>query len=212
MAGDLLVFLPTGVADPVVQKEFGGKTSAKVLVFDKMRDFEKSQKDIAGAAVVAPKSALEFENGYEIVLEGVSGGVAGEKWLLVASNPSVTAANVADQKIGVWNIMGRKNLGKFVAKYFGLPLKTKEVAKREDLLTMMGVDLVGAVIVSASDLEWMKKKTDMALRVISESKSPVGFLCVAVPKGGAAGDVQGLSKVSAVFLKNFAFDAWRAAK
>jgi hypothetical protein len=210
-AGDLLVFMPGG-SKGAVGKALAGKTKENVQVFTKVRKLEKAMKGNPAAAVVAPLAALEFNSKYQLALKGTKGGAAGEKYFIVAANDKVNMGNLGTRKVGVWNVMGRKNIKPFVKKYFGKSLKTKQVSKREDLLTMMGVDLVAAVVVSESDLNWMKKKTDMTLRVLAESKSPVGFISVAIPKGGNAAGVAGLSKVPSSFLKKFSFSEWRAAK
>lgn len=206
---DLLVFLPgDGNRSSAVQDL--GKSGLNVKMFNNVKDFEKEREGNPSAAIIAPSPLIEITGGYDYVLRGYRGSDIGEKFLLVTANDDVQMANIADKKVGVWDIFGRKNVEPFFQRSFGIASKKiKRVNKKEDLLTLLGVDMVDAILVSKSDFEKFKKTTDVKLRVLSESRDAVGFISVAVPRGGNGAALKNLAGAKS-FLRDFAFDGWRA--
>ncbi len=211
-AADLLVFLPGEVPKAQIQAEISKSAGGlAVEVFTNIRDFEKQREAEPKAAIVAPGALVQLTGGYDVAMNGVNGNAVGEKYLIVTANDAVQLGNLPDKKVGVWNIFGRKNVEPFFQNYFGLKIsKLKTVNKKEDLLTLLGIDMADAILISQSDFNQLKKSSDVKLRVLAESKSPVPFPVVAIPKGGNAGAVKGLSGVSKGLLQKFDFDAWRA--
>ena len=207
---DLYVFLPGG-SPKKIEKSISGSTSLKVKAFKKVKALQKALKKKKDAYVIAPGALVANLKGYSVALKGENKGAAGEKYFIVASNPAVTKDQLAAKKVGVWNIFGRKNIKKIVKKHFGITLKkTKQVNKNEDLLTLLGIDMVDAILISESDLAEMKKTTEIKLLTVAESSTPLPYPVVAIPTGGDKGKVQSLSKVSAKFLNQFSFSKWSA--
>lgn len=206
---ELLVFLPGDGNRSQVSQDLS-RSGLSVKMFNNVKDFEKEREGNPSAAIVAPAPLIEITGGYEYVLRGFKGGDFGEKYYLVTANDDVQMGNINDKKIGVWDIFGRKNVEPFFQRSFGLASKKiKRVNKKEDLLTLLGVDMVDAILVSRSDLERFKKTTDVKLRVLAESRDAVGFISIAVPRGGNGASLKGLAGAKA-FLRDFSFDGWRA--
>lgn len=206
---DLLVFLPGDGNRSQASQELS-KSGMNVKMFNNVKDFEKEREGNPGAAIVAPSPLIEITGGYEYVLRGFKGGDIGERYYLVTANDEVQMNNINDKKIGVWDIFGRKNVEPFFQRSFGLASKKiKRVNKKEDLLTLLGVDMVDAILVSKSDLERFKRTTDVKLRVLAESRDAVGFISIAVPRGANGSSLRGLAGTKS-FLRDFSFDGWRA--
>jgi hypothetical protein len=207
-AGDLYVFLPGKAKPSEIKKEIAKNTSLTVTVFKSVKKLNKQIKKAAPVAVIAPSSVIEFSKGLKVQLKGKKGNASSEKYLLVAVNSNVTMANIKEKKVGVFDFLGRKYFKKFFPKYFGVKIKKmKRVQKQEDLLTLLGIDMVDAILVSKAELATIRKNSDIKLTVLSESKKKVAYPVVALGSGSAA-DVASLSKVSKKLLKKCGFESW----
>lgn len=209
-AADLLVFLPgdgnKAAAQAEIQKSVSG---LGVKVFTNVKDFEKEREANPSSPIIAPQPLIDMTGGYQSVLRGFRGGATSESYVLVTSKPDASMGNISDLKVGVWDIFGRKNVEGFVKNSFGFDLKKKKlVNKKEDLLPLLAMGMADVVVISKSDFEQLKRSTNLPLRVLSESKSQVGLVGVAVPKGGNAAQVKGLAGAKSS-MKSFSFDGWR---
>jgi hypothetical protein len=209
-AQKILVFLPGNVSDKKIQTEISKQISGNIQVVDKINDLEKSIKDDPNQIVIAPGAFVQYTKGYSTILQGHDGATTGTKYLLVSAKTSVTSDNISNAKIGIWNVFGRKNIEPFFKDYFGVNIsKTKKVNKNEDLLTLLGLDMVDAILISEADLTVLKKNTDIKLNIIAESKKSVPFPVVAIPAGSSI-EVSTLEKTPKSFLMQFSFQGWRA--
>lgn len=209
-AGDLYVFLPGKAKKAEIKKEISKNTALNVTVMKSAKALSKAIKKAPPAAVIAPSGVVEFSKGLKVALKGKKKSASSEKYLLVAVNESVTIANLATKKVGVFDFLGRKYFKKFFPKYFGVKVKKmKRVQKQEDLLTLLGIDMVDAILVSETELADIRKSSDIKLRVLAESKKKVAYPVVALGSGSAS-DVAGLSKVSSKLLSKCGFKSWGA--
>lgn len=210
MAGQVLVFLPGG-KKAAIKKEISKYSSGEVKVFTSANKFLRAVKKDPNAAVVAPGPAVAFNKSLKTLFKGKKGASEGETWYVIAANPDVNAGNLASKKIGLWDIMGRKNIKKFFKNYFGVKVgKTKRVNKFKDLQPLLGMDMVDALALSESDYNKLKKNTSVKLNVVLKSTKKIPFAQVAVPASGTASDVDKLQKAPKSFLKTYGFEAWRA--
>ena len=208
-AEDLLVFLPGDIDAAKVQSEISKSTDLNVKAFDKIKDLEKEAETNKSAYIIAPFPYADAE-GYDVLMNGYKGADKGEKYMLVTANAALSADGLSDKRLGIYDVMGRKTIKKFLKSNFAIDgAKLKTVNKKEDLLTLLGIDAVDVIVVSEGDLEDIKKTSKVALKVLKQSAGDIGYPVVAAPKGADKGKVASLSKVSKGFLNKFSFDSWR---
>lgn len=208
-SNEILVFLPGGKKS-AIKKEISKLASGEVKVFTKANKFLKAMKSNPSAIAIGPGPAIELTKSHKVVLVGKKGSSSGESWVIIAANPDVTLANLSSKKVGLWDVMGRKNVKKFFKSYFGIKVgSTKRVNKFKDLQPLLGMDMVDALALSQSDYEKIKSSTSVKLTVLTKSKKTIPFAQVAT-SGGDAAAAKNLSKTSKSFLKAFGFESWGA--
>jgi hypothetical protein len=149
-----------------------------------------------------------YLTGYSIRLKGKKRD-AQSKYLVVSADSSLTSANLASRRIGILDFLGREKIPRFVEDAFGMkPAALKRVSKREDLLSLMGMEAVDAVIVEAGDLAGLQRETKLRLSVVMESKPVDHFPVLIVPIGGEEGVQQVLLKQSKPVLEILGVERW----
>jgi hypothetical protein len=205
----LLVCLPGGQTPARIDSALGPFLSPrKVIAFARVRDLEDVLAAYPHASIVTTSAYAAYLNGYAIQLKGRRRD-AQSKYLVVSADSSVTSANLSSRRIGILDFLGREKIPRFVEDAFGLkPAALKRVNKREDLLSLMGMEAVDAVIVEAGDLAELQRETKLRLSVVMESK-PVGhFPVLAVPPGGEEGLKQIFLKQPKPVLEILGVERW----
>jgi hypothetical protein len=184
----LLVCLPGGQSPARIDSALSPFLSPrKVIAFVRVRDLENVLASYPHASIVTTAAYAGYLTGYSIRLKGKKRD-AQSTYLVVSADSSVTSANLASRRIGVLDFLGREKIPRFVEDAFGLkPTALKRVSKREDLLSLMGMEAVDAVIVEAGDLAELQRETKLRLSVVMESKPIDHFPVLAVPIGGEDG-------------------------
>ncbi len=205
---DVLVFLP-GLSKKEIDTEIGAALNVKIKPYTSIKKLQKAIKNKKHDGVIAPGAFVEQIDGYSVRYQGMKNGSGGEKYFIVSTNPSIVSAALPKKKIGVWNVFGRKNIKDVVFKYFGIKIKKiKRVNKNEDLLTLLGIDMVDAILISQGDLERLKKVTDLNLTIISESTSPVPFPVAASRDGSPSTIFNGIQSIQKKLLSKLYFNKW----
>lgn len=191
----LLVCLPGGQPPARIESALGPFLSPrKVIAFLRVRDLEDVLPSYPHASIVTSAAFAGYLSGYSIRLKGRKRD-AQSKYLVVSADSSVTSANLASRRIGILDFLGREKIPRFVEYAFGVkPAVLKRVSKREDLLSLIGMEAVDAVIVEAGDLAELQRETKLRLSVVMESKPVDHFPVLAVPVGGEDGVKQVLLK------------------
>ncbi len=205
----LLVCLPGGQPPKRIDSVLGPLLSPrKVIAFVRIRDLEDVLPSYPNASIVTTAAYAGYLTGYSIRLKGRKRD-AQNKYLVVSVDSSVTSANFASRRIGILDFLGREKIPRFVEEAFGVkPAALKRVSKREDLLSLMGMEAVDAVIVEAGDLAELQSETKLHLSVVMESKPMDHFPVLAVPVGGEEGVKQILLKQPKPVLEILGVERW----
>jgi hypothetical protein len=181
----LLVCLPGGQPPARIDSALGPSLSPrKVIAFVRVRDLEDVLPTYPNAPIVTTSAYAAYLTGYSVKLKGKKKDAQG-KYLVVSPDSTVTAASLVRKRIGILDFLGREKIARFVEDAFGMkPAMLKRVYKREDLLSLMGMEAVDAVIVEAGDLAELKRETKLRLAVVMESKPVDRFPVLAIPAGG----------------------------
>jgi hypothetical protein len=181
----LLVCLPGGQPPARIDSALGPSLSPrKVIAFVRIRDLEEVMPAYPTASVMTTSSYAAYLAGYSIQLKGKRRD-AQSKYLVVSADSTFTAAGLASRRIGILDFLGREKIPRFVEDIFGVrPAALKRVNKREDLLSLIGMEAVDAVIVEDGDLGELRRETRLRLSVVMESRPVYQFPVLAVPAGG----------------------------
>jgi hypothetical protein len=205
----LLVCLPGGQPPARIESALGPLMSPrKVIAFVRVRDLEDVLPSYPHASIVTTAAYAGYLTGYSTRLKGKKRD-AQSKYLVVSADSSLTSANLASRRIGILDFLGREKIPRFVEDAFGMkPAALKRVSKREDLLSLMGMEAVDAVIVEAGDLAGLQRETKLRLSVVMESKPVDHFPVLIVPIGGEEGVQQVLLKQSKPVLEILGVERW----
>ena len=183
-----------------------------VLAFGRIRDVENILATSPEVSMIAPALFFDASMPQKIVLQSKTGGELGQKYFIVVASDSVTKENIDSKKIGILDFLGREKLPKFVSDFFGISSPIlKRANKVEDLLTMLGMEAVDAIIVSAAEYKKVKADTKLPLKIIGESSRPVPLLALGIPASANAAKIKKLiSEQPALLSKLIEIDAWEA--
>jgi hypothetical protein len=211
-AAELIVCIPGNPNIQSIQQEFDKIAGAgKVSVFGRIRDLEGQQSIAPIPAMIVPGVYIELTQGYSASLQGKIGGTSGQKYYIIAVDPSITSANIADKKIAIVDFLGNKTLNDFFKAYFGIvPTKLKKTNKVDDLLLLLGMESVEAIVVSASELKIIKSETKLNLQTVMESNKSVSYSVFAVKENSECQLKSTIQKLPSALLKEIGVDGWEA--
>lgn len=180
----------------------------KVIAFVRVRDLEDMLPTYPRASIVTTSAYATYLSGYSVQLKGKRRD-AQSRYLVVSADSTITSASLASRRIGILDFLGREKIPRFVEDVFGVkPAALKRVSKREDLLSLIGMEAVDAVIVEAGDLGELRRETKLRLNVVLESKPVYQFPVLAVPDGGDDGVKQVLLSQPKPVLEILGVERW----
>ncbi|HLP40232.1 MAG TPA: hypothetical protein VK465_01885 [Fibrobacteria bacterium] len=205
----LLVCLPGGHSPARIDSLLGPPLAPrKVLAFLRVRDLEDVLPSYPKASIVTTSTYAGYLKGYSIQLKGRR-REAHSHYLVVSADTTLTSAGLGSRRLGILDFLGREKIPRFVEDAFGLkPAMLKRVNKREDLLSLLGMEAVDAIVVEANDLAELKKETKLKLAVVSESKPIANYPVLAVPANGDEGLNQVLLNQPKPVLEMLGVDRW----
>jgi hypothetical protein len=209
----LFVFAPGKQNIETTQAAFDGLFGAKKsIVFNKIKDLDSALAVLADAPVIAPEPFFILTPGYKMVLSGKVGADSSEKYLIVTAKKEITMQNIAMKKVGIVDFLGKDRLPIFIKDYFNLEIKfMKRANKDDDLLTMLGMETVDAIIVSASQYKEILSNTKLPLVVLSSSSKEIRFLTYGVRElKEDEKQKKMLSNAPVKLLKEIGIDGWGA--
>jgi hypothetical protein len=205
----VLICLPGGQSPARIDSALGPLFSPrKAIAFLRVRDLEDVLPSYPRAAIVTTSAYAAYLTGYSIQLKGRRRDPQG-KYLIVSADSTITSAGLGSRRIGILDFLGREKIQRFVEDAFGMrPVALKRVNKREDLLSLLGMEAVDAVIVEAGDLAELKRETKLRLSVVMESKPMDRFPVLVVPAGGDPEVKQILAKSPKQVLEILGVERW----
>ncbi|MDQ3003520.1 MAG: hypothetical protein M3Y08_19965, partial [Fibrobacterota bacterium] len=179
----LLICIPGGQPPGRIDSTLGRAISPHaIMAFQRVKDLDEVLSSYPGAPVISSAAYARYLPGYAILLRGRKGQEKKKKYLIISSNPAVTKNNAAAFRVGIVDFLGRDKLPAFVKDAFGISIvKLKRVSKKEDLLTLLGMESVDAAIIEESDLVEMRADTKMKLAVLLQSKAMDSYPVLASP-------------------------------
>jgi len=165
LAGNTLyIYNPSYVKAHTMQKKISTLCpDMQISVYGKAKDFKKQIQLVAPDAAITLPVVIDQYSDYKLLLKGEKSESFEEAYFLVSVDNPVSKADLAGKKIGVIDLLGRKPMAAFIKPLLG-DVSIKRVAKAEDLLSLLNFKVVDALFISASDLESLKKSTQLNLQ------------------------------------------------
>ena len=205
-AQETWVFWP-GVKSNEISSDLQGMGS--VRVFGNINSFERELKNQSDVNVIAPGPFFQYRKEYSANLASQKGIQFKEKLLLVSLDASIQLPDLEGKKIGLWNQMGRKNAKKFIKENLGIEkARVKTVNKESDLISLIGLDVVSAILISEREYNAWKSKTELPLTVISDKEIYVDLPKVA-SKGKASINKRKIKRISDAVFRQLGKLNWR---
>jgi hypothetical protein len=206
----LLVCIPGKQNAQQIQSGFDGLIGAgKTMAFGRIKDLDATLSASPDAAIIASEPFFAYTPGYKISLGGKAGS-AGEKYHIVAASKEITAQNIGEKKVGIVDFLGKDRLPLFIKDQFSVEIKIlKRVNKEDDLLTMIGMEAVDAIIVSASQFKEIQSNTKLPLAIIASSSKTIGFASYGQKEGKEdENQKKALLKAPVPLLKEIGIEGW----
>lgn len=165
VAETLYVFVPTEVRANVLQQQISDLCPGiEVTVFGRGKDFEEQVTAKPPDAVLSLLPVIEHSGTFNMLVKGVRNGATDETYVLVSVDNPPDLKKIADLKIGVMDLLGKKSMNDFITQIFQTELKqVKRVTKVEDLLPLLTFGSVDTIFVSESFFTQMKKNSNLNL-------------------------------------------------
>jgi|GEM_PF-6141650 len=189
-SADLFVFAPNFAKPNLVEKEIGAKVpSASVKAFGRFNDFKAMVASAKPALLIAPAEtvrSLGLED--HIRLRGVLKGLTSEALMLVSLNKPINLNELTGKTIGIVATVERTDLKLMLESELKSKPKLNAVTKLEDLIPMLTFQSAEAVLVTSSQAEEFKKRSqaNLVAQLIADSRHD-NLVVVLIADDGHAG-------------------------
>jgi hypothetical protein len=186
-AETLYLFQPLSVRPHVLEKAMSNACpDIDITVFGRYRDLQRKLKTDAPDALVTKAPLIEQIGGYGITLTALRSGTRDEAYVLLSIDTPVDPDTLAGSSIGVFDILGRRNMRKFVDIYLPASPKLKLVSKLEDLLPLLTFNMAAAILIPEHDVAYFQQLSQLHFVVTPLPEMRVGILALAIKDGGSA--------------------------
>ncbi len=165
---DLYVFYPTDIRPKSLQKKINSNCpNINTVAFGRIVDFYREIDKLPPKAILSLKPVVSHDKvtkiPYTSHLNGSKQGQYNEEYILVSIDKPVNLKHLEQLKIGVLDILGRREMKRFVNKLFKKPINIKRVIKTEDFLPLLTFKLADAIFVSKTTFKKLQKKSKQTL-------------------------------------------------
>ena len=183
-AESLYVFYPSTTRTLIMQKKLSrALPGINVRVFGRYRDFSIKTKRAPPDAILSKVQVINLLKRYSIKLNGSRRGKIYESYVFLSVDNKMNLAGMRGKKIGVFDILGRKGMDRFVGKYFPKHqrrIKLKRVSKIEDLLPLLIFNMADAALIPKTYVNYFKDISKLHLVTTPVPKMQVGIIALAV--------------------------------
>ncbi len=179
----LYVFYPSIVRTKIMQKKLSrALPGIEVRVFGRYRDFRTKTKTDSPDAILSKEPVIKHLGRYLIKRKGIRDYDTFESYVLLSVGKRVNPANMAGTSIGVFDILGRRGMKKFLGNYFRPRPRIKRVSKMEDLLQLLIFNMVDAVLIPEIYVAYFEDISNLYFIKTPVPDIRVGIIALAVKK------------------------------
>lgn len=212
-AASLSVFYPTTVRAKVLQEHISAACkNVDITVFGHQRDFHALVSSTPTDAILAAPSVVQSFTDYRTVMRAHRDGLPEQNYFFVDINGDVSPIPLLGQRVGVVDLLGAKEMPRYISQLFNVPIKVKRVTKLEDLLPLISFAAVDTIFVSQHALTFIQGKTAMSLNVAPSGKA-LGIASLAILSTRGSGVQQAIRECVGKFDRQlnekFGVDEWK---
>lgn len=196
---DLVAFLPradSAISHERALREDPALAGLGITVVLRWRAFAEAMATSPAAIAVAPSGIL-LDSGWTPLRQGLRNGEDHERQSLVAIDGAVDLAGLTRRTVAlVQESQREQGLAWLTGAYPDLPrdLTVRPVARPEDLLQVLGLDLAGAAVLTAAQTTAARERFPGSLKVLAHSR-PLRLMVVACRAPGTAARAQILDRL-----------------
>ncbi len=193
----LYIFQPLEVRPRILQKSLTRPgNDIDVTVFGRYRDFRSKTLSDAPDAILTKPVVIRRFGEYRVTLLGTRDKKSHEQYVFLSIGPPFHGQKTA---VGMFDLLGRKGMVKFLGERFTPPIRLKRVTKLEDLMTLLTLDMAGAILVPDHHVPYFRRRSRADITVTPALNVKTGIIALALKgngnngAGGAADLVRGLA-------------------
>jgi hypothetical protein len=158
----LYIFLPTEYTAIDVEKKFSGKYDTFVIrSFSSVTDFTSAVFSDTPDAIITKPQLVPLLDIYQIKLNATLNGSTKEPYFILSVEKPLTPAELSTKEVGILDFLGKKNINTLMEDLLDGTPRLKRVKKMADLVPLMTMNLVDGVIVSATQVAYIKSKSQL---------------------------------------------------
>jgi hypothetical protein len=181
----LYVFYPSVLRTQIVQKKLSqALPGIEVRVFGRYRDFITKTKSDSPDAILSKEPVIQHLGGYSIKQKGIRNNETDESYVLLSVNKRIDQIKMTNISIGVFDLLGRRGMKKFIDNYYSSKPRLKRVSKMEDLLQLLTFNMVDAILIPEMYVAYFKEISKLHFIVIPVPKMRVGIIALATKSKG----------------------------
>jgi hypothetical protein len=181
-----------------------GLSGINITVLGKFREFSSSVKRNKPSYIIAPSSFSNINKDYKAVYQFSLNGQSSFKYLILATKPKWTKANISKGSIGIVDELGRTGTKKFVLANVGKFKLVKRVTKADDLMPLLVLENANYIMIRPNNYEILKQKFTAQTIKILESKT-VEHPMIYVLNNTPQAEIDKLGKMSQDTIKALGF-------
>lgn len=163
-AKSLFVFVPTEIKANIIENKISETCkNIQVTVFGRAKDFHKQVVSNPPSTILSLLPVIQYSKGYSPLLQGTRRGSDSEDYVLVSIDQAIGKNDLDKIKIGVLDLLGRRQMNQFVSHLFQEDIKVKRVTKMEDLLPLLSFGSVQGLFISEHIYRKIAPKTELNL-------------------------------------------------
>lgn len=158
----LYIFLPTEYTAIDVEKKFSEKYDALVIrTFGSVTDFTSAVFSDTPEAIITKPQLVPLFDMYKIKLNATLNGSTKEPYFILSVANSLAPAELSTKELGILDFLGKKSINTLTENLLDGSPRLKRVKKMTDLIPLLTMNLVDGVIVSATQVAYIKSKSQL---------------------------------------------------
>lgn len=207
----LYVFYPSVMSAASLQKELNEACPGiEITVFGRFKDFEDGVISRAPEAILTKPDVIGQIGGYAVRLNGSRKGDTEESYIFLSVNRQIDVSSLSGKSVGVFDILGRKGMEKFVGKFLNPVPQLQRVSKIEDLLQLLTFNMAEAILIPEVYADYYKKISKLNFAKTPLPNMKAGILSLGVKQGKeAALTVKALTALNERYMSLLEVDKWK---